>query len=401
MKRRSRAPVSGIRSTSAAPNDWATLSEFWQRGHLIRSFVWSQESTDETALVTQFLARIRRVFKVDFCFVAVHREDGKVAQTGIPEGLLNQLPVDFVPRCMELIVNSRIPLCWSGAQTKTDFQTVVVSPLSPAVGEPLGFLMLGHLRSRVFTNAELLLLQSLAGEVSWAIREVRSKLVHRKLLSAASLELKNSLNTVLRECALSRQSPSSASVAHGKSLSNIEKNTLEALRTIGSFLDTTIDQQGRLSVLRQPVNLVAMVEDTLNGCREKAGWLLETRYAKDLPRTYATDPARFRHVLRDLVEHAIAVAEQGPLLIRVRKNRDFIEINLSVSAVQDAADELAAESPVYSCYRGDSVPERLDTVRENLKLLSGHLHFVKLPDERFEIGLCLPEGEPPANVMCS
>jgi hypothetical protein len=40
-------------------------------------------------------------------------------------------------------------------------------------------------------------------------------------------------------------------------------------------------------------------------------------------------------------------------------------------------------------------------VRENLKLLSGHLHFVKLPDEWFEIGLCLPEGEPPANVMCS
>jgi hypothetical protein len=144
-----------------------------------------------------------------------------------------------------------------------------------------------------------------------------------------------------------------------------------------------------------------MVEDTLNGCREKAGWLLETRYAKDLPRTYATDPARFRHVLRDLVEHAIAVAEQGPLLIRVRKNRDFIEINLSVSAVQDAADEPAAESPVYSCHPADSVPERLDTVRENLKLLSGHLHFVKLPDERFEIGLCLPEGEPSPNVMCS
>jgi hypothetical protein len=42
---------------------------------------------------------------------------------------------------------------------------------------------------------------------------------------------------------------------------------------------------------------------------------------------------------------------------------------------------------------GDLAADRIGTVRENLKLLDGHLHFVTLAGERFEIALCLPKGE--------
>jgi signal transduction histidine kinase len=395
IKRRTVAPGRAMKVMNPGVNNWESFIGLWERANLIRSFVWSQESPDETALFTQVLARIRRFFKIDFCFIAVHQEGGKVAQAGVPEALLDQLPVDFVRRSFELIANSRIPVCWTRLHAKTGFHTVVVSPLSPSVGQPLGFLMFGHSRARHFTNAELFLIQSLAGEVSWAIRELRSKQTHGKLLSAASLELKNSLNAVLRECAFLQESESSSSIAKdGKNLSNIEKNTREALRTIGSFLDTTIDQQGRLSVLHEPIDLVAVVDDTLNVCRQraqKAGWRLETQYAEDLPRAYATDPARFRHVLRDLVDYATGIAAGGPLLIRVRKNCDFIEFNVNVSGPRYAGNtEPGAEPDFCSQHPGDPVSERLGPIRENLKLLNGHLHFLKLPDAGFEIGLCLP-----------
>ena len=400
-KGRSVTPGMAMKLMSPGANNWASFIGLWERANLIRSFVWSQESPDETALFTQYLVRVRRFFKVDFSFIALHHEDGKIAQAGVPEALLDQLPVDFVRRSMELIANSRIPVCWTRLHAKTRFHTVVISPLSPAVGRPLGFLMLGHARARHFTNAELFLIQSLAGEVSWAIRELRSKQGHRKLLAAASLELKNSLNAVLGECSLLRESAPSALMAKGEgSLGNIERNTREALRTVGSFLDTTIDQQGRLSVLREPIDLVAVVDDTLNACREKAqraGWRLETQYADDLPRSYATDPARFRHVLRDLVEHAIEIAQRGPLLVRARKNCDFIEFNVNMSGVGLAANpEPCAESALSNRHPGNLEAARIETVRENLKLLNGHLHFVKLPGEGFEIGICLPGGEPSA-----
>jgi signal transduction histidine kinase len=375
-------------------NNWESFIGLWERANLIRSFVWSQESADEAALFTQFLVRLRRFFKIDFCFIALHQDGGKIAQVGVPEALLGQLPVDFVRRSLELMANSRIPVTWTRPQDKNRFHTVVVSPLSPSVGQPLGFLMLGHSRVRHFTNAELFLLQSLAGEVSWAIRELRSKHRHRKLLSAASLELKTSLNTILAECSLFRDDEWPGWTAEqDRKLANIEKNTQQALRTIGSFLDTTIDQEGRLSVLNEPINLVSVVDDTLAGCRDKArkaGLALEAQYGAELPRAYSTDPARFRHVLRDLIEHALEIASRGTVLVRVEKTSDYIEFNVILSELRFAPNAEPSVEPFCGHHPGDLVSHRLETIRENLRLLNGHLHFVKLASEGFEIGVCLP-----------
>jgi signal transduction histidine kinase len=378
-----------------ASTNWESFVELWQRANVIRSFIWSQESADEAALSTQFLARARRFFKIDFCFIALRQEGGKIVQAGVPEALLDQLPVDFVRRALEVVADSRIPVTWSRLHPKTGFHTVVVSPLSPAVGQPLGFLMLGHSSARHFTKSELFLLQSLAGEVSWAIRELRSKQRQRKLLSAASLELKNSLNTVMGECSLFREAEGFEITGdQDKKLTSIEKNAEQALRTIGSFLDTTIDQQGRLSILQESIHLVAVIEDAMATSREKAqraGVALDTWYARDLPRTYSTDPARFRHVLRELVNHVIDVAERSPVLIRVRNNADFIEFN--VTANEPTSTQPALEADFYRHHPGDFANDRLETIRENLKLLGGHLHVAKVSGDRFEMSICLPSGE--------
>jgi signal transduction histidine kinase len=394
FKRGSIAPDRELPAVNRTPGNRESFAPVWERANVIRSFIWSQESSDEMALSAQFLSRLRRFFNVDFCFIALRREDGKIAQAGVPEAMLDELPVNFVRRSFEVVADSRIPVSSTRLHPEAGFHSVVVSPLSPSIGQPLGFLMLGHSRERHFTNTELFLLHSLAGEVSWAIRELRSKHRHRKLLSAASLELKNSLNTVMGECSVLRVATASdLSADQDRPLSSIEKNAEQALRTVGSFLDTGVDQQGRLSVLQESINLVAVIEDTLSGSREKAqlaGLVLDTQYARDLPRTYSTDPARFRHVLRDLVNHVTLFAERRPVLFRVRRNFDFIELNAIVSGAANTPPGF--EAGFYRHHPGDLATERLETLRENLKLLNGHLHLVKLPAEGLEIGICLPVG---------
>jgi hypothetical protein len=182
---------------------------------------------------------------------------------------------------------------------------------------------------------------------------------------------------------------------HDQAFVAIEKTTQEALRAIGSFLDSAAEQQGRLSVVREPIDLLAMVNNALNDCQakaERAGCRLETLYAKDLPRTYVTDPARFRHVLREVVEHAIAVA-RGALTVNVRHNRDFIEIDVTASGAPAANQAAGAHPSISSHPPGNLVAARMETVRGNLDLLNGHLHLLRLPGNGFEIGLCLPKCE--------
>jgi signal transduction histidine kinase len=389
--------IDGAANMDPTYSNWESFIGLWERANLIRSFIWSQESADETALFTQFLVRLRRFFKIDFCFIALQQEDEKTIQKGVPETLLDQLPVDFVRRSMDLVAASRIPIAWKQLHTKTGFRTVVVSPLSPTVGQPLGFLMLGHLRNRHFTKAELFLLQSLAGEVSWAVRELRSKRSHHKRLAVASLELKNSLNMVLAECSLLREIEEEALPAdRSQRLLSIERNTQETLRTICSFLDTRIAGEGSLTVPRENIDLAAVMEDTLLPCRDKAkaiGLELQAHYADDLPREYSTDPARFRHMLRNLADHAIDASEQSPVLICARRNSEFIEFKVQVSKPRPTKTRYnpATDPAVCGQLADECGYDRMEVIRENIRLLNGHSHFVKRPGEGFEISICLPE----------
>jgi signal transduction histidine kinase len=254
--------------------------------------------------------------------------------------------------------------------------------------------MLGHSRSRHFTKAELFLLQSLAGEVSWAVRELRSKRKHNKVLAAASLELKNSLNMVLGECSLLREIEGSELTAgYDGELTSIENNARETLRTISSYLDAAIAQEERFSAPRENINLVAVIEAALVSCRAKAratGVELEAQYAADLPREYCTDAARFRHVLRNLTDYAVEISDHGRVLLCARKNSDYLEVTLKISEPrEESKNESRAMALCGKVYGGDFAYDRLEWIRENLKMFGGHMHFLQRPGEGVEIGVCL------------
>src|SRR5215470_1300735 len=77
-------------------NSWESFLRLWERAHLLRSFIWSQEIADEKTLFKQFLVRVRRFFSVDFCFIAVSMGGGKILQLAFPEDSLSHLPPNFV-----------------------------------------------------------------------------------------------------------------------------------------------------------------------------------------------------------------------------------------------------------------------------------------------------------------
>src|SRR5215467_648587 len=169
-------------SEPSDPNaGWEAFLQLWERAQLLRSFIWAQESADEKTFFKQFLARARRFFAVDFCFVALFAEGGQVLQLSLPEDGASILPANFVRHALDLIANSRAPVTWKQLGKDSGLKSVVVAPLLSTVGRPLGFFMLGHKQPKNFSRSELFLLQLLAGDLGWAIRELRCRQNYQRL----------------------------------------------------------------------------------------------------------------------------------------------------------------------------------------------------------------------------
>jgi signal transduction histidine kinase len=370
----------------------------WERAHLLRSFIWSQEVADEKTLFKQFLVRVRRFFSVDFCFVALSLDGGKILQLAFPEDSISHLPPNFVRRALDLIANSRVPVTWKQLSKDSVFKSVVVSPLSPAVGQPLGFFMLGHKQSKLFTRPELFLLQSLASELSWAVRELRSKQNCRKLLATLSHELKNSLNVVMGDCTLLRedleQSPAQETC---REISDIETTSQEILSLVNSFLDSPVLHEGKTVVAQENVELIAFLEDALMLSRERAtrsGLELRVDYADDLPEEISTDLVRFRHIVRNLADYALESAVERSAQVYVKKNGELLE--LTVTGTGPRTVEECVESSLAtgsSDYPQDIVSaSKLDLLKEHVELLMGHVHVISRSGQGCDITVCVPCG---------
>lgn len=380
---------------SDTSSNWESFLRLWNRAHLLRSFLWTQEIDDEKTLLRQFLMRLRQFFTVDFCFVTLFFDAEKVLQVGLPEGSTSKLPANFVRQAVDLIANSRAPVTWKQFSKDFGFKSVVLSPLSPAVGQPLGFLMLGHSRPKSFTRSELFLLQSLSSELSWVIRELRSKQNYQKVLAELSHELKNSLNVIIGDCTLlGDELRPSLDKERSQALASIEATSQEILTLVNSLLDSTVLNEGKAVVVEENIELVPVVDDVLSS-REKLktpAVALTVDYAKDLPKEIATDLVRFKHIVRNLADYAIEQAEQRSAQIDVKKNREWLE--LTVTGLREQKVERAADStpePEVCGHPKDTVSgTKLKLIKDDLDLLMGHLHVISRPGEDSSITVCLP-----------
>jgi hypothetical protein len=84
---------------------------------------------------------VRRLFSVDFCFGALGGKDSKLVEFGVPEAGMANVPANLSRRCLDIVVNSRAPISWNDVSGEFGFRSAVVVPVTPPVGQALGFLL--------------------------------------------------------------------------------------------------------------------------------------------------------------------------------------------------------------------------------------------------------------------
>jgi signal transduction histidine kinase len=374
-----------VKSLTAPYRDESFFLRLWERANLIRAFIWNQNASDEAVLVRQVVDQIQRAFDIDFCFAALRRDSGEVLQAAAPEALLECLHPAFVSQSMDLVANARMPVKWSRREFQTGFKALMITPFPVVESSPLGFLMLAHSSRRVFTKAELLSMQALAGDVAWALRELRAKRTQHELLSAASVELSRALKLVQDGAwrdldSLNREE---------QQINRIEANIEEASRGIRRLL-VVPGNAGfcQTQPRRVRIELVPAVEMALAACSQQAlaaGVAFVAQFSADLPHEFITEPVLFNRVLRDLAEYALEVADHGRVFISLRRASDAVEITLQIS---DPRHDRQAEHPTTEQHRGDLRHNRLEAIREGLTGLNGRLGFVKRLGEGIEISVC-------------
>lgn len=380
---------------------WDSFLRLWERANLIRSFLWNQEITDATVLLTQFLTRLRRFFRVDFCFAAVLFEGAQVLEVGLPESKRERLPVNFARHCLDLIANSRVPIVWKQPRKPFEFCSTVVSPLSPSFGRPLGFVMMGHCLPKNFASSELFLLQSLSSELSWAIRELRSKINQKKLLATVSQELKNPLQLIVGHSALLRDDLAQAcSPQQLDQFQKIEMSTRQLVDLLNGMVNLTVVDAGNSAVLEEPIDLIMIttLQEMFAYYRtaaEERGLEFESKLAADLPATIVTDPVKFRQIVHNLIGSAIISTAKAGVQVEVKRGKGLLEI---IAKERGARVAVKSDRNLYRFSSpGENYPAPevrgemgLRLVKEFSGLLKGHVHVQSRPGEGSEFTVCLP-----------
>ncbi len=300
---------------------------------------------------------------------------------------MNQLPVNFVRLCLDLITNSRVPIVWKQPHKPFDFCRTVISPLSPSVGQPLGFVMMGHSMPKNFASSELFLLQFLAGELSWAIRDRRSRKNQRKLLATVSHQLKNPLQVIVGYSALVQDDLAlTCSRQQREQFQQIERSARQLLDIVNGLIDAAVTHGENPSVVAEPVDLIATLQEIFafyGKAAEEKGLKFQAKSAADLPAMIVTDPVKFRQIVRNLIDSAMLSIEGGEVEVLVKRDKGMLEI-----VAKEKGDGMTATFDQLHSEVRNGIGMRV--VKEFSDLLKGHVHVHRRPGEGSEFTVCLP-----------
>jgi len=245
--------------------DWQSLGGLWDRAALIRAFLWHQQYADEKALLIQFLVRLRRFYSIEFCSGGLIDGESLTA-AAVPEAGLEQLPDNFAGRCLNLVAHARAPITWNEVKAEFGFRSMVVAPVAPPSGTPVGFLMLGHTSRRLYSAAELFVLQSLANELAWVARQFHSQKEHRVQVADLSHDIKNTLQLIVGYTGLIRQNLNGVLGSEQEQFcTDIESDVERILRQLSQPAAVlAIDEDAPEMIVPVPVNSAAETKKNAN-----------------------------------------------------------------------------------------------------------------------------------------
>jgi signal transduction histidine kinase len=228
---------------------------------------------------------------------------------------------------------------------------------------------------------------------------LRSKKNHRKVLATVSHELKNPLQLIVGDSALLHDDLAQAcSGQQLEQFQNIEMNARHLLDLINGLVDVAVAHAGNLSVLEEPVDLIATLQEIFAFYRkaaEERGLKFEAGLAADLPTTIVTDPVKFRQIVRHLIDSAMISTEEGEVEVVAKRGKGMLEIvakergvGISVKSDRTLCESASRGSDLLrSEIRGGN---GLRVVKEFSDLLKGHVHVQSRPGEGSEFTVCLP-----------
>ena len=375
--------------------DWELFLKMWERANLVRAFFWTQRTNDEKLLLTHFLARLRRYFGVDFCFGVLSVSEETLVEVGVPEAGLGQLPQDFSRRCLESLANSRAPVTWKDAGIGLGFRSTVVVPLRAPTGSSFGFLMLGHARARNYTAIELFLLQALAGELSWVVRDLAARKFHQQKLAAASHGIKNALQVIVGTAALLRNALKKdvPGTGHDAHLDGIEAAVQQVLERLTVLPDSAAEEGGPAQVGAD--DIASVVSQSLASCQRRAqerGIEVEVVYAPDSPSGAAVIPDRVKGILSALVDNAALATRNETVRLTVRRGAADLELIVKGMGSNRVADRLKSLFEDASRLEGarDEQSGEWVRVREYLDNAGGDVYLKSRPGEAAEFVVRLP-----------
>jgi PAS domain S-box-containing protein len=174
--------------------------------------------------------------------------------------------------------------------------------------------MIGFLRDisrRVATQAEVLAARdrALAGEKTKS-----------DFLTMMSHEIRTPLNGILGNLSLLKNSKPTPE--QGNFIRNMEVSGEVLLHHVDSVLDIARFEAGKLSVLREPTDIGALLQEIVDGQGGYAasrGNVIKWRWTSHARPAVATDKQRLRQILLNLVGNAIKFTENGSIVLEVEQ----------------------------------------------------------------------------------
>lgn len=248
--------------------------------------------------------------------------------------------------------------------------SVLAVPIA-AGGKRLGVLSLYAVRSPIFAEDDLKLVQLLADQAAVILESralideaarVRAREEATRLkddfLSAAAHDLKTPLTAVIAQAQLmerrARRDPAAPTDLRG--IGRIVQDAQRLRHLVTELLDVGRVEQGKLLDKREEVDLVALVR---SACDRQNQISPRHECRVELPEQLvgSFDPVRIAQLVDNLLENAVKYSpEGGPIEVRVWRERDVVRLTVTDRGIGIPGDDLAHLFDRF--HRGANVDDR-------------------------------------------
>jgi light-regulated signal transduction histidine kinase (bacteriophytochrome) len=268
----------------------------------------------------------------------------------------------------------------------------VIVPLRAPNGASFGFLLLGQSRGRSYSAVELFVLQALAGELSWVVRDLAARKAHHRKLAAVSHSITNDLQVVLGKAAMLRQKLKEVSSGSDNPIEDVEAAVQAILERLRALPEGSAPEP---SGGESPTELSIALAQSLASCRNMArerGVTLEIVCAPDAAGGAPKISERAKGFLTALVDVVTSIARAETVRLTVQHRDKTLELIVQGMGSSQLVDKLRVlfEGASRSEAARDEKTTALARMCEYLDDVGGDVYLKGRPGEAAEFVVRLP-----------